>query len=177
MFQPLRIAIDGILQCLLAFTARQAQRVGKRLAVQDELTLLAQGENQHHRAAEDGGQDKRPLWERCRLAHESAPDHAPFAAALRIHRDAIPHNRDPFTALKLLFDGNGGVRADVGDRHQIHASFGRHFAHDLLKALGVLAENQGVDDFTAFQLSQGPAGLYVAKVRGQQQFALWSRDV
>jgi hypothetical protein len=38
MFQPLRIAIDGILQCLLAFTARQAQRVGKRLAVQDELT-------------------------------------------------------------------------------------------------------------------------------------------
>jgi hypothetical protein len=43
MLQPLRVAIDGILQRLLAFTARQAQRVGKRFAVQDELTLLAQG--------------------------------------------------------------------------------------------------------------------------------------
>ncbi len=48
MLQPLRVAIDGLLQRLLAFAARQAQRVGKRFAVQDELTLLAQGKNQHH---------------------------------------------------------------------------------------------------------------------------------
>ena len=47
----------------------------------------------------------------------------------------------------------------------------------MLKAPGVFAEDQGGDSFAAVQLGQRPAGLNVAKMRGQQQLALRRRDV
>ena len=54
----------------------------------------------------------------------------------------------------------------------MNARLRRHLLHHLLKASGVVAEDQRVDGFRPFALGQRPAGFHIAKMRREQQFAL-----
>ncbi|MNS94129.1 hypothetical protein D3C72_1283350 [compost metagenome] len=133
-----------------------------------QLLLLAQRENQCHRAAQNRGENKWPLRERSLFSHKFAPDYAPLAAALWIDGDTIADDRHPFTAIELLFQGDGGFRPDIGDGHQVQPGLGGHLLHDLFKALGVIAEHQRVDGFAVVELRQRAAGFDIAEMRGQQ---------
>ncbi|CAD5760822.1 Uncharacterised protein [Escherichia coli] len=177
MFQTRGVVVDSVLQRLLAFATRQQQRVGKGFAVNMQLAALAQGENQIHRAAQNRRENKRPLWEGRRLAHKRTPADAPVAAALRGDGDAVTDNRHPFAVIQLLFQQDGGFRADICYRHQVNTCLRSHLLHYLFKALGVFAKHQRVNGFVALNFCQRPAHFHIAKMRGQQQFAARIADV
>ncbi|MNS38413.1 hypothetical protein D3C72_706590 [compost metagenome] len=137
-----------------------------------QFVLLAQCENQYYRAAQNGCENKRSLRERGGLTQKLTPDHPPFAAALWSDGDTIADDRHPFAAIELLFQGDSGIRPDIGNGHQVQPGLWGHLLHNLLKALGVIAKHQRVDGLAAFDLRQCTAGFYVTEVRSQQQFAL-----
>lgn len=66
-----------------------------------------------------------------------------------VDRNAIADDGNPLAAIQLLFKQDRGIRANIGYRQQIQPGLRGHLLHNLLKALGVVAEHQRVDGFTA----------------------------
>src|SRR5690606_24161651 len=68
--QTLGIACSILVEQGTAFTARQRQDISKRFKGNAILLAVFQGEQQKHRAFQQGSQDKGALRERCRKAQE-----------------------------------------------------------------------------------------------------------